>query len=112
MTGDPPVASEERSRASFAAIILLLREIAHGLLRERRLAEARGLIDGLEALRAKAKGNLDAEEEHFLSDVMYDLQLAAVKAADAAKSAAPESAAPDAPASGPSRPDPSRPETP
>lgn len=76
-------APDPRTDAAFAGLVLLLREIAHGLLREGRAAEGRGLIDGIAALRAKTKGNLLEEEERFLSDVVYDLQMAAVKVADA-----------------------------
>jgi hypothetical protein len=80
MTAKPPDSAEERERASFVALVLLLREIAHGLLAEKRAAEARGLIDGLNALKAKTRGNLSPEEGRFLDDVLYDLHLAAVKA--------------------------------
>lgn len=87
------------SDAAFAGLVLLLREIAHGLLRERRPVEARGIIDGIAALQAKTKGNLLDEEDRFLSDVIYELQMAAVKAADAASAEAGPGPEPDAPES-------------
>ncbi len=75
-------APDPRADAAFAGLVLLLREIAHGLLREGRAAEGRGIIDGIASLRVKTKGNLLEEEERFLSDVIYGLQMAAVRAAD------------------------------
>lgn len=91
-------APDPRTDAAFAGLVLLLREIAHGLLREGRSAEAGGIIDGIAALRAKTKGNLLDEEERFLSDVVYDLQMTALKGPD--KKTGPDPAdAPDAPES-------------
>ena len=69
----------EKDRVSFAAIVLLLRQMAHQLLQDGRAEEARGLIDGIDAIRVKSKGNLDGEEEKFIGDVLYELQMMAVK---------------------------------
>jgi len=97
---------EERQRASFVALVLLLREIARGLLADGRSAEARGVIDGIDALKAKTAGNLSAEEARFLEDVLYDLHLAAVKTPAkptgeaAPDGGAPEPGAPDPPPAG------------
>ena len=72
--------ADEKHRANFVALVLLLRELAQGLLADGRAAEARGLIDSIEALKVKTKGNLSDEETRFLEDVLYGLHLAAVKA--------------------------------
>ncbi len=69
----------ERHRAAFAGVVLLLRQLAVQLLETGKTQEARGLIDGLEAIRAKAEGNLVEEEAKFLNDVLYELQMAAVR---------------------------------
>jgi hypothetical protein len=86
----PPL--DSRHRAGFAALILMLRELAHGLFADGRMLEGRALVDGIEALRAKTTGNLSEEEGRFLDDVLYDLHLAALKAP------APSPAAGDPPA--------------
>jgi hypothetical protein len=76
--------ADEKHRANFVALVLLLRELAQGLLVDGRAAEARGLIDSIEALKVKTKGNLSEEETRFLEDVLYGLHLAAVKAPEKA----------------------------
>ncbi len=76
MSEQPPRTSD---RAGFASLVLMLRELAHGLFAEARMIEGRALVDGIEALRAKTKGNLSAEESRFLDDVLHDLHLAALK---------------------------------
>jgi len=69
----------EKERVSFAAVVLLLRQMAHQLLQDGRAQEARGLIDGIDAIRTKSKGNLDGEEQKFIEDVLYELQMMAVR---------------------------------
>jgi hypothetical protein len=76
---DQDAASDDRHRAAFAAIILLLRQLAHQLLEQGNPAESRGIVDGLEALEAKTRGNLDEGEARFLTDVLFELRLAIVK---------------------------------
>jgi hypothetical protein len=88
MTGSA-LSREERERAAFAALLLMLRELSHGLLAEGRAAEARGLIDGLDAVRTKTSGNLSDDESRFLDDVLYDLHMAALKAPSAGAGEAP-----------------------
>jgi hypothetical protein len=80
MTDKTPPPAEERQRAAFAALVLMLRELSHGLLAEGRIPESRGLIDGLDALRAKTAGNLRDDEARFLDEVLYELHMAALKA--------------------------------
>lgn len=70
----------EKERVGFAAVVLLLRQMAHQLLQDGRAEEARGLIEGIDALRVKAKGNLDGEEQKFIEEILYELQMMALKA--------------------------------
>ncbi|MFN8176681.1 MAG: DUF1844 domain-containing protein [bacterium] len=79
MSEPTPPAADDKHRTSFIALVLLLREMSLSLLHEGRRLEARGLIDSIEALKSKTKGNLDAEEAAFLDDVLYGLHLEAVK---------------------------------
>jgi hypothetical protein len=79
MSGEPPPTVEERHRASFVALVLLLRELVQGLLSDGRTAEARGLVDSIEALKAKTTGNLSEDESRFLDDVLFGLHMAVVR---------------------------------
>jgi hypothetical protein len=79
MSEPTPPAADEKHRTSFIALVLLLREMSLSLLHEGRRLEARGLIDSIDALKTKTKGNLDGDEAAFLDDVIYGLQLEAVK---------------------------------
>lgn len=74
---DDPAA--ERERAAFAAIVLLLRQLAQQLLEHGNAEEARGVVDGLDALQAKTRGNLDEGEARFLEDVLFELRMAVVR---------------------------------
>ena len=49
------------------------------------LAQARYLVDTLMVLKQKAKGNLTPEEERQLEAILYDLQMAFVRAAEQAR---------------------------
>ncbi|MEZ5066805.1 MAG: DUF1844 domain-containing protein [bacterium] len=69
----------EKERVSFAAVVLLLRQMAHQLIQDGRPQEARGLIDGIDAIRAKTRGNVTDEEARFLDDIVYDLQMSSVR---------------------------------
>jgi len=82
--------ADEKHRSNFVALVLLLRELAQGLLADGRVVEARGLIDSIEALKAKTTGNLSDDETRFLDDVLYGLHLAAVKAPEKAPETSPE----------------------
>jgi hypothetical protein len=103
MSEPTPPAADEKHRTSFVALVLLLREMSLSLLHEGRRLEARGLIDSIDALKTKTKGNLDAEEAAFLDDVLYGLHLEAVKrpAAGEAPPAAPDAGPGAAPAAEP-----------
>ncbi len=53
--------------------------------KEPDLAQARYLVDTLMVLKQKAKGNLTPEEERQLEAILYDLQMAFVRAAELAR---------------------------
>lgn len=53
--------------------------------KEPDLAQARYLVDTLMVLKQKTKGNLTPEEERQLEAILYDLQMAFVRAAETAR---------------------------
>jgi hypothetical protein len=71
--------AEEKHRLSFLGLVLFLRQMAAQLVEERQLDEARGLIDSLESVQVKTKGNLVEEEERLLESVLFELRMAVVK---------------------------------
>ena len=64
---------------------------------ERSLEQAQFIIDTLDALASKTKGNLSDEETRFLTNVIKELKLNYVEELDKDKSVKPD--APEAPAS-------------
>ncbi len=65
---------------------------------ERNLEQAQFVIDTLDALASKTKGNLSDEESRFLANVIKELKLNYVEELDkdkSAKSAAPGESAPE-----------------
>jgi hypothetical protein len=76
---------QERSQVLFINLVMMFQSLAWqqmGKVKnpltdtvERNLEGARSLIDTLEMLRAKTKGNLSQDEEKFLDDVLRDLRL-------------------------------------
>jgi hypothetical protein len=65
-------------REHFLGLVFLLRQLAAQLLEQKQFVEPRGLIDAVAALERKTKGNLDAEEEKLLADVLYELRMTAI----------------------------------
>lgn len=53
--------------------------------KEPDLAQARYLVDALMVLKQKSKGNLAAEEARQLEAILYDVQMAFVRAAETKK---------------------------
>lgn len=72
-------APTEVERANFAAVVLLLRQMAHQLVQGGQVDQARGLVDGIVGIRALTRGNVNADETKFLDDVIYELQMHLVK---------------------------------
>ena len=78
MTADDATPGDPH-RPAFAGIVLLLRQLAQQLLEHGNAAESRGIVDGLEALQVKTRGNLDEGEQQFLKDILFELRMAVVK---------------------------------
>jgi Domain of unknown function (DUF1844) len=70
---------QDRQRASFAGILLLLRQLAQQLMEQGNGAQARGIVDGLEAIEARTAGNLEDGEARFLRDILFELRMAVVR---------------------------------
>ena len=71
--------AEEKHRMNFMGLVLFLRQMATQLIAQDQKEEARGLIDSVESLQIKTKGNVDEEEERLLEGVLFELRMAAVK---------------------------------
>ncbi|MDH5683049.1 MAG: DUF1844 domain-containing protein [bacterium] len=52
---------------------------------EKNLSMAKQTIDTLEVLKAKTKGNLDAEEEKLLDSLLYELRMHYLKTTEPEK---------------------------
>ena len=79
--------SEEKKKAvsdeldiRFVGLVNLIAQMSAQLLEEKRVLEARGLIDGLTALEAKTQGNLSPDEAKLLESLLYQLRMAAISA--------------------------------
>lgn len=70
---------EERQRAAFAGIVLLMRQLANQLTEHGNMEQARGIVDGLEAIQARTQGNLEEGEARFLEEVLFELRMEVVK---------------------------------
>jgi hypothetical protein len=71
---------EEKHSTLILGLILSLRSMALDLLEKGQTEEARGLIDTIEALDAKTKGNVSADEAKIFEQVLYELRMAVVSA--------------------------------
>ena len=75
----PELSADDKHRMNFMGLVLLLRQMATQLLEENQTAEARGLVDSIETLQAKTKGNVGEEEARLLEGVLFELRMAVVK---------------------------------
>ncbi len=71
---------EEKHSTLILGLVLSLRSMALDLLKKSQVEEARGLVDTIEALDAKTKGNVSAEEAKVFEQVLYELRMAVVNA--------------------------------
>jgi hypothetical protein len=85
---EPRTGAEQK--ASFCGLVFLLRQLAADVLGRGKVEEARGLVDTLEALEVKTRGNLDEEEAELLEGVLTELRLAVVKASRSSAASAEE----------------------
>lgn len=82
--------NQELPKVSFSSIVLMLSAAALHYLGitpdpqsqkpEKNLPLAKQTIDSLEVLKLKTKGNLDANEEKLLDDLLYELRMHYLKA--------------------------------
>jgi hypothetical protein len=69
---------EEKHSTLILGLVLSLRSMVLDLLEKGQVEEARGLVDTIEALDAKTKGNVSAEEAKIFEQVLYELRMAVV----------------------------------
>jgi len=67
----------------YAGALVALGEVEHPLTGEKKLdmREAQYLIDTIAMLREKTRGNLTADEQHYLDNALHDLRLRYVSVA-------------------------------
>jgi hypothetical protein len=85
--------AEERHTTLLLGLVLSLRSMALDLLEKGQTEEARGLVDTIETLDVKTRGNVSAEEAKIFEQVLYELRMAVVagprKAPETEEAAAP-----------------------
>lgn len=77
--------AREKNQLLFAQLVLMFHGLAMSQMGkiknpmtdkvERDLAGAQGTIDILDMMKEKTKGNLNQEEEHFLTNMLQELKL-------------------------------------
>ena len=77
--------AKEKNQILFAQVVLMFHGLAMSQMGkiknpmtdkvERDLAGAQGTIDILDMMKEKTKGNLNQEEEHFLTNMLQELKL-------------------------------------
>lgn len=97
MTHGPGSADElvEKQTTILFGLVLTLRSSAIELLEAKDVASARGMVDTIEMLEAKTRGNLVADEAQMIRSVLTELRMAVVRAESASPSS-PEIAGPQA----------------
>ena len=94
MTKDPSELSpEERHRMNLMGLVLFLRQMTVQLVEANQMEEARGLVDSIESLQVKTKGNTDREEDQMMENVLFELRLAVVRGPEKKEAAEPAAAA-------------------
>ena len=73
------LSADDKHRMNFMGLVLFLRQMATQLISLDQIDEARGLIDSVESLQMKTKGNIGEEEERLLESVLFELRMAAVQ---------------------------------
>jgi len=86
---------DEKHRLNFMGLVLFLRQMAGQLVEHRQIDEARGLVDSVESLQFKTKGNLTDEEEKLLVTVLFELRMAVVQGPPPESPPEPEASAGD-----------------
>lgn len=101
---DRPLTPEEQQSALFAQMVMHLAHTAFVMLgrapnpmtgkTETDLESARLLIDQLEMIEAKTKGNLIPEEQHLLRQNLMTLRMGFVQALETSQKAPPKESSP------------------
>jgi|GEM_PF-2722358 hypothetical protein len=88
--------SDEKQSTIFYGLILTLRSSALELIDARETESARGMVDTIEMLESKTRGNLAPDEERMVRSVLTELRMAVLRAESVPPSApSPEKAAPE-----------------
>jgi len=86
----------ERQTTIFYGLILTLRSSALELIEARETESARGMVDTIEMLESKTRGNLAPDEEQMVRAVLTELRTAVIRAESSPPPApSPEKAAPE-----------------
>lgn len=70
---------EDKHGVMLMGLLLSLRQTALDLVEANRAEEARGVVDTVEALEAKTRGNLTDDEQKVVMGVLYELRMAIVR---------------------------------
>ena len=96
MSEEKPGDAAEKQTTIFYGLILTLRSSALELLNARDTESARGMVDTIEMLESKTRGNLTTDEERMMRSVLTELRTAVIRAestpppAPSSEKAAPE----------------------
>jgi hypothetical protein len=83
----------EKHATILYGLVLTLRSSALELLEANEIPSARGMVDTIEMLEVKTRGNLAVDEERMLRSVLTELRMAVLRAETSKRS---ESAPPSA----------------
>lgn len=75
-----PAGDAEKQTTIFYGLVLTLRSSALELLEAKDAASARGMVDTIEMLEAKSRGNLAPDEAQMIRSVLTELRMAVVRA--------------------------------
>jgi hypothetical protein len=89
----------EKQTTIFYGLILTLRSSAIELIEAREFESARGMVDTIEMLESKTRGNLAPDEERMVRSVLTELRMSVIRAESAPPpppaDPSPEKAAPE-----------------
>lgn len=71
---------DEKHSTIFLGLVLTLRASALELVEAKDLAAARGMVDTVEMLESKTRGNLSDQEQLMVRSVLTELRMAVVRA--------------------------------
>ena len=74
---------EDKHGVMLLGLLLSLRQSAVDLVGQDQVDQARGVVDMVEALEAKTRGNLTDDEQKVITGVLYELRMAIVRGGEA-----------------------------